>query len=261
MCHWNFSIDIILPAALWPLGSTQSVTEMSTMNISRGDKGGRCVGADSLITFMCWLSWNLGAWTYWTPQALSRAVMGLLYRPVRRCWQPYHLHGLIVLKSGSLNLLEPSGPVQVCSGLLYRPVRGCWQPYHLHGLIVLKSGSLNVLEPSGPVQVCNGLLYPLHKLQSILWESNYICEQVRICMKRNVAFFKGSCCFWLGTLIEVGNKYSTIYILASICLHIQGVVELSRHSHIHLHLVVQNSWLTLAITNVLSSPNIIRAIK
>ena len=32
-------------------------------------------------------------------------------------WQPYHLHVLIVLKSGSLNLQEPSGPVQVCRGI------------------------------------------------------------------------------------------------------------------------------------------------
>jgi len=30
--------------------------------------------------------------------------------------KPYHLRVLIVLKSGSLNLLEPSGPVQ---GLLF----------------------------------------------------------------------------------------------------------------------------------------------
>ena len=34
--------------------------------------------------------------------------------------------------------------------------QGC-QPYHLHVLTVLKSGSLNLLEPSGPVQVCNGI--------------------------------------------------------------------------------------------------------
>ena len=27
--------------------------------------------------------------------------------------------------------------------------------------IVLKSGSLNVLEPSGPVQACNGIVLPL----------------------------------------------------------------------------------------------------
>jgi len=32
-----------------------------------------------------------------------------------------------------------------------------WQPYHLHVPIVLKSGSLNLLEPSGPVQGCNGI--------------------------------------------------------------------------------------------------------
>jgi hypothetical protein len=35
-----------------------------------------------------------------------------------------------------------------------------WQPYHLRLLIVLKSGSLNLLEPSGPVQACNGIALP-----------------------------------------------------------------------------------------------------
>ena len=34
-------------------------------------------------------------------------------------WQPYHLHAPIVLTSGSLNLLQPLGPVR---GLLYRDV-------------------------------------------------------------------------------------------------------------------------------------------
>jgi hypothetical protein len=32
-------------------------------------------------------------------------------------WQPYHPHVPIFLKSGSLNLLEPSGPVQACIGI------------------------------------------------------------------------------------------------------------------------------------------------
>jgi hypothetical protein len=32
----GFFMDIILPVALWPLGSTQPLTEMSTTNISRG---------------------------------------------------------------------------------------------------------------------------------------------------------------------------------------------------------------------------------
>jgi hypothetical protein len=35
-----------------------------------------------------------------------------------------------------------------------------WQPYHLHVPIVLKSGSLKLLEPSGPVQTCNGFASP-----------------------------------------------------------------------------------------------------
>jgi len=44
-----------------------------------------------------------------------------------------------------------------------------WQPYHLRVPIVLKSGSLNLLEPSGPVQACNGiaLLLPLPSLFSL----------------------------------------------------------------------------------------------
>jgi hypothetical protein len=35
------------------------------------------------------------------------------------------------------------------------------QPYHLRVQTVLKSGSLNLLEPSGPVQACNGIALPL----------------------------------------------------------------------------------------------------
>ena len=35
-----------------------------------------------------------------------------------------------------------------------------WQPYHIHVPIFLKSGSLNLLEPSGPVQHCNGIALP-----------------------------------------------------------------------------------------------------
>jgi len=36
------------------------------------------------------------------------------------------------------------------------------QPYHLHVPIVLKSGNLTLLEPSGPVQACNGIALPLY---------------------------------------------------------------------------------------------------
>ena len=44
-------------------------------------------------------------------------------------------------------------------------MRSVEKPYHLHVPIVLKSGSLNLLEPSGPVQACNGIALPfLHLL-------------------------------------------------------------------------------------------------
>ena len=36
-----------------------------------------------------------------------------------------------------------------------------WQSYHIHVPIVLKSGSINLLEPSGPVQACNGIALPV----------------------------------------------------------------------------------------------------
>jgi hypothetical protein len=34
-------------------------------------------------------------------------------------WQSYHLH-VSILKSGSLNLLDPSGPAQACTGIALR---------------------------------------------------------------------------------------------------------------------------------------------
>jgi len=34
------------------------------------------------------------------------------------------------------------------------------QPYHRHVPIVWKYGSLNLLEPSGPVQACRGIALP-----------------------------------------------------------------------------------------------------
>jgi hypothetical protein len=36
-----------------------------------------------------------------------------------------------------------------------------WRPYRLHVPIVLKSGSFNLLEPSGPVQACRRIALPL----------------------------------------------------------------------------------------------------
>jgi hypothetical protein len=54
-------------------------------------------------------------------QPLTKMSNGYISRGVKAAgaygWQPYHLHVPIVLKSGSLNLLEPPGPLQACDGI------------------------------------------------------------------------------------------------------------------------------------------------
>jgi hypothetical protein len=67
MVSLEFFNDIIL---------TQPITEMGTRNNSWGVKA---VGTDNIITFMCRMSWNLGASTSWKPQGLSRPLMRLFY--------------------------------------------------------------------------------------------------------------------------------------------------------------------------------------
>ena len=52
MVSLEFFIDIILPAALWPLGSTQPLTEREP-GIFPGGKGGPVRRTDNLTTFMC----------------------------------------------------------------------------------------------------------------------------------------------------------------------------------------------------------------
>ena len=70
------------------LGLTQPLTEMSTRNISWGLRQ-LVWGADNHTTFMCWLSWNLGASTSWNPQGQSRPVQGLLYLCTLDFWTLY----------------------------------------------------------------------------------------------------------------------------------------------------------------------------
>jgi len=48
-----------------------------------------------------------------------------------QAWQPYHLHMPNILKFGSVNLLESSGPVQACTGItlsftFYKSVWNCF---------------------------------------------------------------------------------------------------------------------------------------
>ena len=87
------------------LGLTQPLTEMNTRNIYWGYRQPVC-RADNLTTFMCQMSWNLGAPTSWNPQ--SRPVMGL----------PFNINHL------NLSFWSPCLPFQqnplVHSGALYK---------------------------------------------------------------------------------------------------------------------------------------------
>ena len=78
----------------------------------------------------------------------------------------------VVMKSGNLNFLEPSGPLQACTGIAL-PFYGSYCTGDKGGRYVrlttlppscdvMKSGNLNVLEPSGPLQACNGIALPFY---------------------------------------------------------------------------------------------------
>jgi hypothetical protein len=64
-----------------------------------------------------------------------------------------------------------------------------WQPYHLHVPFVLKSGSLNLLEPSGPVQACNGTALPLPIRVFMLSVSTVTCSPVYQSVRISIATF------------------------------------------------------------------------
>jgi hypothetical protein len=72
ICHWHNPSDRTLA-----LGSTQPLTEMSTMSL----RGGKAVGAKGWQPYHhpVPLSWNLGTLTSWNPLEHSRPVTGLLY--------------------------------------------------------------------------------------------------------------------------------------------------------------------------------------
>jgi hypothetical protein len=64
-------------------------------------------------------------------------------------WEPYHLHVPTVLKSGSINLLEPSGPVQACNGIAWhfcvrQTIRYCanWSGFFVYSTISLTLGAV-----------------------------------------------------------------------------------------------------------------------
>ena len=66
------------------LGSTHPLTEMSIRNISWGRPVRR---ANNLTTFMCRLSWNLGAWNSWKTSGPVHACNGIAF--THSSWKIY----------------------------------------------------------------------------------------------------------------------------------------------------------------------------
>ena len=78
MVSLEFFTDKILPAALSPWGWLGLWQKWVPGIFPEGQR--RPVRRpDNLTTFMCRLSWNLGASTSWNPQGLSRHIVGLVY--------------------------------------------------------------------------------------------------------------------------------------------------------------------------------------
>jgi uncharacterized membrane protein YeiB len=76
--------------------------------------------------------------------------------------QPCNLHVPIVLKSGGLNILEPSGPVLACNGIALS--LGCIEKWQLKfnfmsfsdvGLILLSNFPLHSIRPSFSFSLCS----------------------------------------------------------------------------------------------------------
>jgi len=99
----------------------------------------------------CWHSWLRHC-------ATSRKVAGLIFDGVIGIFYWHNTSGRTMALGLTQPLTEMSIrniPWEVKAAGAYS-----WQPYHLHVPIVLKSGSLSLLEPSGSSQSCNEIDLP-----------------------------------------------------------------------------------------------------
>ena len=102
----------------------------------------------------------LGLLLPWSHCAASRKAAGSISHGVIGIFHQHNPSGCTMSLGSTQSLTELS--TRNTSRAVKVPCAWGWQPYHLHVPIVLKSGSLNLLEPSGPVQACNRIALSLH---------------------------------------------------------------------------------------------------
>ena len=111
-------------------------------------------------------------WCIWLRHCTtSLKVAGLILDGVTGIFHWHNLSSS-TMALGSTQLLTEMSTRNISWGVKAAGAQG-WQPYHLNVPNVLKSGSLNLLEPSGPVQSVMGLLYLLQNQNTILNRLHY----------------------------------------------------------------------------------------
>jgi hypothetical protein len=94
-------------------------------------------------------------WRSWFRKcATSQKVAGSIPNGATGIFHVHNISGRITALRSTLPLTKVSSRNISC-GVKVAGAQG--RPYHLHVPTVLKSGSINFLEPYGPVQACNGI--------------------------------------------------------------------------------------------------------